>query len=78
MRKTTISSIVNLLLVAVIWAGIVGLAYQVFEMRAIWQLLVIIVVALPVAGYFVQYLISPIVNRLIGGKLPTAKSDDRP
>lgn len=68
-KKTTLCTIVNLPLVVLAWVGLILLARQVFGWMELWKLIVVTFIALPLAGYFVQYLISPIVNRIIGGKV---------
>jgi hypothetical protein len=73
MKKMTLCSVVNLLLVAAVWVGLVVFAHQVLRWHAVWEFAIVAVVALPIAGYFVQYLLSPIVNRLTGGKVPRWK-----
>lgn len=70
MKKTTICTIVNLLLLIVVWGGGIVFFRQIFGWNAIWKLGLVAVVGLPIAGYFVQFFLSPVVNRLIGGKLP--------
>jgi len=64
MKKYTI---VNLSLVMAAWAGSILFARQVLGWEELWKLVTVAIVTLPIAGYFVQYLLSPIVNRLIGG-----------
>jgi hypothetical protein len=69
MKKTTLCSILNLVLLVGLWIGLIAVAYKLLQWRAIWQLGLVSVIALPMSGYIVQYLLSPIVNRLIGGRL---------
>lgn len=68
MRKTTLCLIVNLSLLAIVWVGEIVFACQVIGWRAAWQIGLVAVIGLPVAGYFARYLLTPIVNRVIAGK----------
>lgn len=67
MKKTTVCNLVNLLLVAIIWASS-GIAFiQLVNLSSTWLKIVVFVIVLPLSGYFVQYIVSPLVNRLIVG-----------
>jgi hypothetical protein len=78
MKKTTLCSILNLVLLVSLWIGLIAGAYKLLQWLAIWQLGLVAVVALPMSGYIVQYLLSPIVNRLIGGRLRRGKPPPTP
>ena len=69
MKKTTLCSIINLSLVAFIWIGLVLVFCRFAGLVEIWMLVLVGVCSLPVAGYLVQYFLSPIVNRVIVGKV---------
>lgn len=70
MRKTTACSIVNIFLLLAAWVGLIVLAHKIIGWRTIWELAAVAAMGLPIAGYFVQYLISPVVNHLITNRLP--------
>ena len=69
MKKTTLCSIINLTFLLLVWVGTILLAHRIFGWAETWLLVVVAIIALPFAGYFAQYLISPVVNRIIGGKV---------
>lgn len=73
MKKTTICSLINVALVAVTWVGLNLFTWHVLGWSALWQILLVAILACPVSGYFVQYAASPVVNRLIGGRIDHLK-----
>ena len=69
MKKTSICELVNLSFLIILWGGLNLFSYCVMNYREIWQLVLVLIITLPISGYLIQYIVSPIVNTLIMGKV---------
>ncbi len=68
MKKTTVCTIINLTLIGIVWLLIVGLPNLIVgRVLAWWINILLAVIGLITSGYFVQYILSPIVNRAVMG-----------
>jgi hypothetical protein len=68
MKRVQFCLVVNVVLVGVVWCGLcVGGAVLMGSRFQWWHGAVLAVVALPVAGYFVQHVVSGLTNRIIMG-----------
>jgi hypothetical protein len=68
MKKTTVCNVANLVIVAILWCLFVVAPRLFFGVHLpLWANIFLVPIDLVIAGYIVQYLISPIVNRWIMG-----------
>lgn len=68
MKRTSVCTIINLILVAVLWLLIVSLPNLLAgHVLAWWINLPLGLFGLLAAGYFVQYVVTPVVNRKVMG-----------
>ncbi len=68
MKKTSLCSTINIALIVMVWSGLIFGALEVIGVSA-FKVIVVTVVSLPVSGYLVQYVLSPVVNRIVMGKV---------
>jgi hypothetical protein len=65
MDRFSAYSVVNLSLLVIVWVGFVFLLHLAIGLNAIWKVLLAAIILVPAAGYFVQYLVTPISNSLV-------------
>lgn len=65
MNKVIVHNIVNLIAYFVIWIGLIYLVCKAVNLAAWWEILIAAGVLMPVAGYLVLYLVTPLLDSMV-------------